>query len=249
MSLFEHRIPSSIFIIDRCQWVDVTSYNTSSNTYTDELVSSLNPDNFLCEGVTRNETWIPTNFTTMCCSGSGCCGDTPMTNCCGGLPVSKQGCNTWKGATDDNLSKINVTLPLDGEGQLTANCASSSGTWGPQRDCGFRLHPQGKMLTCGSPGRNATVKNVTAMSEYQVFYSTIIIFHKDSTIFCSFQGVARVRSLDCSQFVSRLYLECLISIGDHRRWTTCQRHSLHLYIFTRCTRSRWEVLHLRRTVL
>lgn len=178
MSLFEHRIPSSIFLTHRCQWIDVTTYNTSANTYTDELVSSLNPDNFLCEGVPQNETWTPTNFTTMCCSGSGCCGDTPMTNCCGGLPVSKQGCNTWKGATDDNLTKINVTLPLDGEGQLTTSCASLSGKWGAQRDCGFRLHPQGKMLSCGSPGRNATVKNVTATSEYQVFDSTTTVLRR-----------------------------------------------------------------------
>lgn len=152
-----------------CQWIDVSTYNTSVTTHTDQLISRLNPYNFLCEGIADNRTWLATNFTTMCCGGSGCCGDTPMTNCCGGLPVSKQACQHWDEAEEDNLSKLIVTIPLDGEGQVTADCGSSTGHWGEKRDCGFRLHPKGKMLSCGTAGKNTTLHNLTSTKKLQVF--------------------------------------------------------------------------------
>ncbi|CAF3738674.1 unnamed protein product [Rotaria sordida] len=71
----------------RCQWIDVTSINTSAQPYTTSLYSSLNPHGFLCEGTPQPDTWIRTEFNTTCCSGNGCCGESNLTQCCGGLPV------------------------------------------------------------------------------------------------------------------------------------------------------------------
>lgn len=151
-----------------CQWIDVSSINTSVSSHTDEFKSILNPDGFLCEGSPINNTWLSTNFTTTCCNGSTCCGSTPMTECCGGLPVEKPACNMWSDASKDNTLTKNITVPLDGEGQVTEDCQASSGKWGEKRDCGFRLHPTGKMLTCSTPSQNATLKNVTATTFFQV---------------------------------------------------------------------------------
>lgn len=167
-----------------CQWVDVTSINTAVNTYTTEFQSYLNPDNFICEGTPYDDTWIETTFKTTCCNGTGCCGDTPATTCCGGLPVERQKCATWKGADKDNAAKLTVTIPLNGEGLVTADCANSSGKWGEKRDCGFRLHSQGKMLTCSTPGQSAMIKQVTASTFYQVFRELLL---RLLCIFCNYR--------------------------------------------------------------
>lgn len=156
------------FHIISCQWIDVSGLDTTVRPYTDQLTSILNPDDFLCEGTPIADTWLPTNFTTTCCPGTDCCGDTEMTKCCGGLPVERPACNQWKGYNKDNKATVMVTIPKDGEGQVTANCAPTSGNWGEQRDCGFRLHPKGKMLDCGNPGGNAVLKNVAASTFFQV---------------------------------------------------------------------------------
>lgn len=128
----------------------------------------MNPDGFLCEGTPIDNEWLPTNFTTECCNGAGCCGDSPLTTCCGGLPVEKGACKLWSDALKDNAATVSVTVPLDGEGQITADCAASSGSWGEKRDCGFRLHPKGKMLTCPTPGQSVALKGVSANNFFQV---------------------------------------------------------------------------------
>jgi hypothetical protein len=152
----------------RCQWIDVTSINTSVHSYTTSLYSSLNPDGFLCEGVPQPNTWIRTEFNTTCCSGNECCGDSNETQCCGGQPVDREGCDRWKGAEEDNQAEVMVTLPLSGEGQVTEKCWNSSGSWGEKRDCGLKLHPKGKYLKCNKPGQQVALKKVTTTDFYQV---------------------------------------------------------------------------------
>ena len=154
--------------IFRCQWVDVTSIDTSNQTYTAPLSSSLNPDRFLCEGTLQPDTWIRTEFNTTCCLGTGCCGDSNQTRCCGGEPVYRAGCETWDEADDDNQSEVNVTLPLSGEGQVTEKCWNSTGSWGETRDCGLKLHPKGKYLQCDKPGEQVALQDVMTTDFYQV---------------------------------------------------------------------------------
>ncbi|CAF1266396.1 unnamed protein product, partial [Didymodactylos carnosus] len=150
-----------------CQWIDVTSYNTRKQEYTSYLQSHVNPDGFLCEGVSINNSWIETNFSTTCCNGEGCCGNSNSTECCGGEPVYRTNCDYWSGYEDDNKAETEVTLPLNGNGQLTADCWTISGHWGPRRDCGFRLHPYGKYLSC-QPGEYKTLMKVQTSIEYQI---------------------------------------------------------------------------------
>lgn len=128
----------------------------------------MNPEEMLCEGTVLNDTWVETNLTTQCCGGSGCCGDSNLTQCCGGLPVTRPGCDKWQGADDDNVARVTTTIPLDGEGQVTAKCSNSSGSWGEKRDCGFRLHPKGKMLSCDTPGSMVSLNGVISKKFYQV---------------------------------------------------------------------------------
>lgn len=137
-------------------------------SYTAFLYSSLNPDGFLCEGVPKPDTWIRTEFTTTCCGGNGCCGDSNTTQCCGGQPVYRAGCKPWIVAEEDNKSEIPVTLPLSGEGQVTEKCWNSSGSWGEKRDCGLKLHPKGKYLNCKKPGKKVALKKVVTTDFYQV---------------------------------------------------------------------------------
>jgi hypothetical protein len=158
----------STFFLFRCQWIDVTSINTFVHSYTTSLYSSLNPDGFLCEGVPQPNTWIHTEFNTTCCSGNECCGDSNETQCCGGQPVDREGCDRWKGAEEDNQAEVMVTLPLSGEGQVTEKCWDSSGSWGEKRDCGLKLHPKGKYLKCNKPGQQVALKKVTTTDFYQV---------------------------------------------------------------------------------
>ncbi|CAF3803803.1 unnamed protein product [Adineta steineri] len=152
----------------RCQWIDVTSIDTSIQSYTAPLYSSLNPDGFLCEGTPQPDTWVRTEFNTTCCSSQGCCGNSNETQCCGGEPVDRVGCETWEGAQEDNVSEVMVTLPLSGEGQVTEKCWNSTGSWGEKRDCGLKLHPKGKYLTCNKPSQQVALKNVISTDFYQV---------------------------------------------------------------------------------
>jgi hypothetical protein len=123
-----------------CQWIDVTSEDTSKAPVTKSLSFHSNPDGFLCEGEpvldsSGNQTWTPTTFTTAA-----------------GQPVDKPACTFAPDWDQDNLDSYMLTLPTDGNGYVTAPCAR--GQLGPLRNCG--LAKQDDTLTC-TPGATVTL--------------------------------------------------------------------------------------------
>ena len=121
-----------------CQWVDVTTVNTTSSPVTAPLRFVVNPDGFLCEGTPildakGNFTFEPTQFMTE-----------------DGKQVDRIACNERPDAGGNNSAALAVTLPTSG-GYVTAPCSRDQ--QGPSRNCGFVQ--QGGAKAC-SPGK--TVK-------------------------------------------------------------------------------------------
>jgi hypothetical protein len=125
-----------------CQWIDVTSVDTSKKPVTGPLTFFSNPDGFLCEGTpildsSGNQVWLPTNFTTAT-----------------GQPVDKPACNYYSTPTDpnawssDNTDSYNVTVPAPGNGYVTAACNHDQ--IGPLRNCGFAAQNPGTACTPGA---------------------------------------------------------------------------------------------------
>lgn len=131
-----------------CQWLDVTSVDTSAGPVTQALGYLSNPDGFLCEGepvldAAGELTWEPTAFTT----AEGEAVDRPM---CAFTP-------TWDA---NNYGARDVTLPAPGGGLLTSEC--TRGQIGRLRNCGFSQLPEiGRCdagtfeLTCSVPEGSA----------------------------------------------------------------------------------------------
>ena len=110
-----------------CQWLDVTTVDTSAGPVTRPLGFRSNPDGFLCEGdpmLDENQLplWESTSFTT----ATGDTVDRPM---CSFMSV-------WDG---NNYAQLDVTLPVPGEAMLTEPC--TRGQVGRLRNCGFALQP------------------------------------------------------------------------------------------------------------
>jgi hypothetical protein len=123
-----------------CQWIDVTGEDTSMAPVTKALSFQSNPDGFLCEGLpvldsSGSPEWLPTTFTTAT-----------------GQPVDKPACTYAPGWQDDNVDSYMVTLPVDGNGYVTAPC--TRGQLGPLRNCG--LTKQIDTSTC-TPGAKVTL--------------------------------------------------------------------------------------------
>jgi hypothetical protein len=123
-----------------CQWVDVTSIDVSQGPVTKPLGLRSNPEGFLCEGVPEldadgNPTWESTDLVTDQ-------GDT----------VDRPVCDEAKDWDANNYAETPLTLPVAGEGMVTAECAR--GQLGPLRNCGFAY--DGKLSEC-SPGKPATI--------------------------------------------------------------------------------------------
>ena len=123
-----------------CQWVDVTGEDTSKAPVTKSLSSHVNPDGFLCEGkpvldAQGNVTWEKTTFTTSL-----------------GGEVDRPVCTYSTAWDQDNVDAYDVTLPLDGNGYVTAPC--TRGQLGPLRNCGFTK--QDDKLKC-TPGAKVTL--------------------------------------------------------------------------------------------
>jgi hypothetical protein len=123
-----------------CQWVDVTSEDTSKAPVTKALGMHTNPDGFLCEGkpvldAKGDPIWQDTSFTTA-----------------EGQTVQKPECDLAPGWDKDNVDQYDVTLPLDGNGYVTAPC--TRGQLGPLRNCG--LTKADDTLKC-TPGSSVTL--------------------------------------------------------------------------------------------
>jgi len=106
-----------------CQWVDVTSVDTSRAPVKAPLGFVSNPDGFLCEGtpVVDEEgepVWEPTEFKTA-----------------DGETVDRPECTFTPKWDRNNGGALDVTLPLPGEGLVTSPC--TRGQLGLHRNCGF----------------------------------------------------------------------------------------------------------------
>jgi len=128
-----------------CQWVDVTSIDTSHGPVTKPLGLRSNPDHFLCEGTpvldeSGDPVWEPTEFKSE-----------------GGETVDRPQCDFVKNADRNNFEQLPVTLPVPGEGMITEPC--SRGQLGPKRNCGYTY--DAKLSSC-TPG--ATV-NLTCKTQ------------------------------------------------------------------------------------
>ncbi len=123
-----------------CQWVDVTTVDTSNTETTYPLSFRSNPDGFLCEGSPildskGNPTWEPTSFTTAT-----------------GGTVYRPACNRYPGWDANNAHSYDVTLPRDGGSYVTRSC--DRGQIGPKRNCGFE--DQETTFDC-TPGAQTTL--------------------------------------------------------------------------------------------
>ena len=120
-----------------CQWVDVTGEDTKTAPVTHSLSFHSNPDGFLCEGnpvLDKNgdQVWTPTDFKTAT-----------------GQAVDKPACTFADGWDKNNVDSYDVTLPLDGNGYVTADC--SRGQLGPLRNCGWKKVDDTLKCTPGQP--------------------------------------------------------------------------------------------------
>lgn len=117
-----------------CQWLDVTTIDTSQGPVTAPLGYDANPDGFLCEGEPLLDAegdflWEPTEFTTE-----------------DGETVDRPMCAFMDGWDGNNYAELDVTLPLPGEAMLTEPCAR--GQIGKLRNCGHTLEPG--LRTCAA---------------------------------------------------------------------------------------------------
>ncbi|HYP98973.1 MAG TPA: lysyl oxidase family protein [Polyangiaceae bacterium] len=115
-----------------CQWVDVTTIDTSAGPVTKPLGLKSNPDQFLCEGTPvvdadGDQVWEPTKFKTE-----------------EGETVDRPKCDFVKNASANNYQELPVTLPVPGEGMVTEPC--TRGQLGPKRNCGYTY--DGHLSSC-----------------------------------------------------------------------------------------------------
>jgi hypothetical protein len=135
-----------------CQWIDVTTIDTSKKPVTGPLTFVSNPDGFLCEGTpvldaSGNPVWEPTSFKTET-----------------GAPVDRMKCNFYPQWFDDNTDSYDVTIPRPGEGYVTAGCLH--GETGPLRNCALQQQPQ--RFDCPAGGTKTVSCTVPAGSGPQV---------------------------------------------------------------------------------
>lgn len=123
-----------------CQWVDVTTVDTSTGPITKPLGLFSNPDGFLCEGTpvlddNGDPVWEPTKFKT----------DANET-------VDRAKCEFNEKYDGNNYQERDVTLPIPGEGMITEPC--TRGQLGPKRNCGYSY--EGALRKC-PPGTKVTL--------------------------------------------------------------------------------------------
>lgn len=115
-----------------CQWLDVTDVDTRAAPVTKQLRIAANPDGFLCEGnlVTDANGQLvfgPTEFKTAT-----------------GAPVDKPACNYAPNWRANNTDVTPASVPVDGEGYVTAPCAAHQ--LGPLRNCQLAKAPAASHL-------------------------------------------------------------------------------------------------------
>lgn len=123
-----------------CQWIDVTSIDTSKGPVTKPLGVRSNPDGFLCEGTpvvddNGDLEWEPTKFKND-----------------KGQVVDRPKCDFMSNWDDNNYEERDVTLPVPGEGMITEKC--TRGQIGLHRNCGFTY--EHKVRAC-TPGKKVTL--------------------------------------------------------------------------------------------
>jgi hypothetical protein len=128
-----------------CQWVDVTTIDTSDGPVTKPLGLKSNPDQFLCEGTpvldaNGDPVWEPTEFKTEA-----------------GETVDRQKCDFSDKVDENNYEELPVTLPVPGEGMVTEPC--TRGQIGPKRNCGYTY--DSKLSSC-TPGETVLLTCRTA---------------------------------------------------------------------------------------
>jgi len=119
-----------------CQWVDVTTIDTSAGPVTKPLGLESNPDQFLCEGTPvldddGDQVWEPTEFETD-----------------KGETVDRPKCDFVEKASANNYEELPVTLPIPGEGMVTEPC--TRGQLGPKRNCGYTYEKKLRSCTPGA---------------------------------------------------------------------------------------------------
>jgi hypothetical protein len=123
-----------------CQWVDVTSIDTSRGAVTKPLGLRSNPDGFLCEGSAvldeaGDPVWEPTQFKTD-----------------KGETVDRPKCDFSPNHDRNNYQERDVKLPVLGEGMITEPC--TRGQVGPKRNCGYNY--EGGLHEC-TPGKTVSL--------------------------------------------------------------------------------------------
>jgi hypothetical protein len=122
-----------------CQWIDITSVDTSKKSVLDNLSFVSNNDQFLCEGspildAQGQYTFVPTVFKTA-----------------SGATVDRIACNFGADWNINNEHTTSVEIPLSGSSYVTKDC--KRGQDGAVRNCGLQY--QGSLQSC-TPG--STVK-------------------------------------------------------------------------------------------
>jgi len=123
-----------------CQWVDVTTIDTSRGAVTKPLGLRSNPDGFLCEGkpvlnAAGEQVWEPTAFKTDA-----------------GETVDRAKCDFSPDYEANDFQARDVRLPVPGEGMITEPC--DRGQLGPKRNCGFSY--EGTLHQC-TPGETVAL--------------------------------------------------------------------------------------------
>lgn len=124
-----------------CQWVDVTTVDTSHGAITYPLSFKSNPDGLLCEGTPILDNmgkpmFELTSFVTQT-----------------GQPVYKPACTLLEGWDANNSDSYDVTMTPPGEGFVTEAC--DRGQVGPLRNCGFSKPAAN--IDC-TPGQTTTAR-------------------------------------------------------------------------------------------
>ena len=155
-----------------CQWLDVTTVDTSGGAVTKDLTFTTNPDGFLCEGTLVTDAagalvFDPTSFKTAT-----------------GAAVDRPECDFTTAYADNNTDTTPATVPPPGEGYVTQPCTANQ--LGPLRNCALAKAPT-PALTC-NPGATSHLRcTVPAGSAAQVVRACDFSAALNTGIPCTFQ--------------------------------------------------------------